>query len=200
MAGGGPTVSATTGGGADATPERQLLEEGAESYVAAVSAILTFRREVQARCRRVVDKRLREYGGALGARVDRSQFADAEWPKAGAWAGDWASVGLEIKKVGKAGVSLYHNLDWQLGTDGKWTVAANASIWLPFQERVAELRDAFRPHPPELTFWEYGDEMGFTRPVPRTEMATFEVRLDEVFGEWIKLWQRVGGLKVLARV
>src|SRR5206468_1332751 len=94
---GEPTVK--TSESAESGPERQLLEEGAESYVAAVSAILTFRRMVQARCRRVVDRRLREYGAALGVRLDRCQFLDAEWPKASAWEGDWASVGLEIRKV-----------------------------------------------------------------------------------------------------
>jgi hypothetical protein len=191
-------VNSTGSGDPKSAPDRQLLEEGAESYVAAFSAILAFRKLVQSRCRKVVEKRLREYGGALGARLDRGQFVEAEWPKASAWDGEWASLGLEIRKVGKARVSLYHNLDWQLGDDETWTVRANASIWLPDREQVPELRDALRPYPSELDFWEYGDELGFTKRVPHAEMATFEDKVDDVLGEWIKLWQRVGGLKVLA--
>ena len=57
--------------------ERLLLEEGVDSYVPAVSAILAFRELVQSRCRRVVEKRLEE-------RVDRMhashpQKCDMAW-------------------------------------------------------------------------------------------------------------------------
>lgn len=57
-------VGTSNDGRAKPDLESALLEEGAESYIQAVSAILSFRALVQSRCRQVVQKRSREYGAA----------------------------------------------------------------------------------------------------------------------------------------
>jgi len=175
--------------------ERLLLEEGVDSYVPAVSAILAFRELVQSRCQQVVEHRLAEYRAALGVPPDKCLPQSSEWPPTKKWDGKQAYLGVEIKDFGIPGALLYHQLYWELGEGEHWTTGVGASIWLGQRDQLERLWNAFHPHP-GLTRWKT-NVIGLHEQVSRTEVADFDKKLDGVLCQWIKLWERAGGLKVL---
>jgi hypothetical protein len=180
-------------------PERQLLVEGFDSFVPAVSAVLAFRKLIQSRCRQAVEKRRREYSKALGMPVERAQVEDSDYPRLGEWDGTWASVGVLIKKLGGTETWLYHTLEWNLGEKGEWVVEANASIWLPRGQQVDRFRELLRQHAPESRRWDEGNDIGLWESVSSAEAAVIDASLDSVLCGWIAFWERVGGMKPLIK-
>jgi len=182
-------------------PELALLEEGAVSYVPAVGAILAFRALVQSRCRQVVQKRLKEYGAALGVGVvlKADGIRDYQGPGEAKWGADWASVGVELRDVGPADACLYHVMGWYRDDDGNWINNVGVSVWLKDAAAVQQLSEAFKRHAAHMDFWQQHRQLGCSRDLEDGEAATFEVYLDELLVEWIKIWTRVGGFKLLDR-
>lgn len=191
-------MSTSNDGSVKLDPECALLEEGAESYVQAVSAIFAFRALVQARCRQVVQKRLKEYSAALGATIDPNQIRDYDAPGESKWGDRWASVGVQIRGF-KVGIELFHMMGWTKDEDdGTWGVTTGASAWLQKRAHIELLAGAFAPHPETPNFWQVPNALGYSAEIDPRAVSAFDVQLDEVLSHWIKLWKRVGGLKVLA--
>jgi hypothetical protein len=134
--------------------ERRLLEEGAESYVPAVSAILAFRDLVQSRCRRVVEHHLENYSAALGVPLDKSQGLPKKHPPTSRWDGQWANLSWQIRDVGNLKAALFHQLYWEVEEDGHWYTEVNAGIWLQNRTQVNRLWEAFVPHPQNMDWSE----------------------------------------------
>lgn len=178
-------------------PERALLEEGAASYVQAVSAILAFRALVQGRCRRVVQRRLKEYGSALGVSLAAGDLRDYQGPGEAKWGDRWASIGVELREVGPAAAWLYHTLGWYRSDEGEWFNTVGTSVWFKDSDRVQRLGAAFGPHAGHLNLWHQPKQLGCTRELDDGDVATFEEHLDALLTEWIALWQRVGGLEAV---
>ena len=53
----------------------ELLEEGAKSYPSALLALMEFRRQIQDRCRVVVEKTLKDQVACLGVKLTRDMIA-----------------------------------------------------------------------------------------------------------------------------
>ena len=83
---------------------KPLLEEGARSYLDAVTALIAFQREVQKKCRKVMAKNLRGYESAMKVRMTSSEIGDCAWPSFGEWGGDWWSLGVKIARSDIPGV------------------------------------------------------------------------------------------------
>jgi hypothetical protein len=185
----------STGSGSD--PERALLEEGATSYVQAVGAILAFRSLVQARCREVVRKRLKEYGAALGVSLKADDIRDYQGPGEAKWGEKWASLGVELRDVGLAEAWLYHTMGWYRTDEGDWWSTVGVSVWFKDAGAAERLGEVFEPHAGHLDLWHQPKQLGCSRDLDEGDAGTFETHLDGLFVEWIALWTKVGGLKVL---
>jgi hypothetical protein len=176
----------------------RLLAEGLASYVPAVSAVLAFRELVEARCRRVVENRLEDYGGALGTSLDRNQLVGCQYPKLSQWDGTFASLGVDLRDLGDARAWLSHLLYLEQGENGQWVAQVGACLWVRKSQQMTRVRKAVRPQPPNLSFEEANHEVWLYEPISSSEMQDFEKKLDNVLVQWITLWKRAGGLRVLS--
>jgi len=181
----------------DADGERRLLEEGAASYVPAVSAILTFRELVQSRFRQVLEKRLVEHSAALGVSLDKGQVVEVQ-TRTSDWDGRYASLGVEMRNLGVARAWLSYLLCWELGKDGSWITHVGALIWVRKRYQVEQLRKVFLPHPPNLTFSDIDKEIWLGERITPAEAGKCDDKLDNLLTIWNELWKRAGGLKVLS--
>ncbi len=81
--------------------QKRLLEEGARSYLDAVSALIAYRQEVQKMCRTVLEKHLDDYSSAIKVRLETREIRDFASPSFAKWettGGLWA-LRLNGKKL-----------------------------------------------------------------------------------------------------
>ena len=170
---------------------RRLLEEGARSYLNAVSALIAYRQEVQKMCRTVLENCLKDYASALKVRLERSEIA--EWPSLTTWEGDRWSLGVKVlrKKITPA------IRWWVTHCCLSYDIDAGLHCWIG--ERFSNNQIAtvlFRKfHPLNTKVERDGNELGIRRSLKVEEVCNLEVCLEGIVQEWIKLWKKVGGIK-----
>jgi hypothetical protein len=172
--------------------ERQLLEEGSRSYVAAANAIRAFKEIVISRCRQVVENRWKEYVGALGREPEKSRVTPYDTTLDSDWNGKGAALGTSIL-IGKQTSRICHVL-WlnQEEEEGAWVcVCVRLGTLTKFRQFWAGLK----PHEPALE--EAGREIWLFERLSPDEIGEFQKKLDKVLCRWIQLMNAAGGLRVL---
>jgi hypothetical protein len=182
----------------DKNPINVLLEEGARSYLAAVTAISAFEHEVQKKCRERFSKRLDEYSAALQIqpRLTSTEIQSVIWPSSREeFDGSWRSVGVAIqgKKIPPSyrWWGMYCSLDWEAEgnyfgvgiSEGIAPAATAGQVFKRFQALNAEVVAID------------SKEFGMWQTMNVEDVGRFEEILDSLMETWIELWRKVGGMK-----
>jgi hypothetical protein len=171
---------------------RQLLEEGARSYLKATAAIMAFEQEVQRRCRQVLERHFVEYAAAIGIqpRLKTKEIKDLVYPDDDP---ERRSVGVQIaRKRIRPDIDYLKTkcvLDWKSGTGLHCYVGERIR-----PETLANnLRMKFRDLDPTVC----GEvkEYGLMSELNADQASTFQERLETLLVQWIELWKQIGGLE-----
>jgi hypothetical protein len=178
----------------DAT--KRLLEEGARSYLQAISALISYEHEVQERCREVMEKNLDDYSSALKFQppLKSDEIHNGVWPKPSQWDGSWRMLGVEIARrdtpPGIRWWGTYCCVAWQLEDP---TFYCWVGEWYPTRF-AAQLFQKFHQLNPRLSL-DSANDVGVRESLEVEEASTFDEKLEGLFEQWIKLWKKVGGIK-----
>ena len=174
---------------------RLLLEEGARSYLDAISALIEFQKEVQKKCRSVMQRHIKDYGAALKIPLRPSDIQDAAWPKLEKWEGDYWHLGVSIVRRDIPGVRWwegYYCLGFEAPNPG---FCCWIGEWYPRKMATHLFRKFRRFHPKASMEVEDGKTIWINQRLKPEETSGFEEKLEELLEEWIRLWTKVGGIK-----
>jgi hypothetical protein len=179
-----------------------LLEEGARSYLDALTALTEFQREIRSRWRHTLDTHFREYSEALGVQLRADEilpYASPERELQGAKAG--LGLKLNISASNAVTCGSYYVVGWELNPDSSVRFDAWVSMYFSRQDYCKPLPAAVRSFKPEVPVGLELDQDKnnlwlSTRLIPE-EMSSFDEKLGGVMHTWIQFWKRIGGLKVL---
>ncbi len=174
---------------------RRLLEEGARSYLDAVSALVAFRQEVQKMCRTVLEKHLDDYSPALKLKVplERGEIKEAEWPSLAKWEGDCWNLGVMVrrKKITPTIPS------WATHCCLSYYSDAGLLCWIcehfPNKQKATVLYGKFRPLNKKIKC--DANWVWIPHSLKVEEVCNLEANLEGIVKEWIELWMKVGGIK-----
>jgi hypothetical protein len=180
----------------------RLLEEGARSYLEACTAVLEYQREVQKKCREVMEKYLDDYNAAVKVDSKNSlKSADIKefvWPKPEQWEGGWATIGVEIRRTRVTpAIRLWYpycGLSWESGDPtvwcwvGDWIAPRRLAVLV--LERFHHLDKSVQRNPQDDPH-----EIWIQDKLNVEEAAAFDERLEALFERWIDLWKMVGGMR-----
>jgi hypothetical protein len=175
---------------------KHLLDEGVRTYLDAASAIIAFEREVQKKCKNLLDKFLDAYNVALQIQphLKSEEIRNCVWPKSNdEFDGSWRSLGAAIEGKSPPGIrwwGTYCLLEWDR-TDQR----LNAWIgeWIAPRTMAERVYQKFHALNAEVLI--DVKEVGIWKPIKVDEAANFEEKLEATMCEWIGLWKKVGGLK-----
>ncbi len=169
--------------------ERQLLEEGAKSYLAAEDAVRAFRELVQARCRDVVVEKLEEYSAALNRKLEASDVEENSYSYQ-----IYRDVGVRIRLGG------YNELGHVLcfSQDEKDPLWVSVYLYVYNRKRFDRASGALRSLNPALVV--ESKSIFLHQEVQRDAIGEFQEKLEQIFDQWIELWKRAGGLKIFEKV
>ena len=172
----------------------RLLEEGARSYLDAVSALIAYREDVQSICRTVLAKHLNDYGSALELRLGTDEIQNAEWPSFKEWEGDWWTLGVRVLRKNMIPTirwwEAYCCLSYESGDAGLYCWIGEG---FPSRQLAAELYRKFRSLNKKVECDD--NELCIRRSLQVEDVCNLETNLDAVVQEWIELWKEVGGIK-----
>jgi hypothetical protein len=173
---------------------RRLLEEGARSYLDAVSALIAYRHEVQKMCRTVLEKHLDDYSSALKVRLERSEIRDAEWPSFAEWEGDGWTLGVKIVREKITPAIRWWETWCSLECDSD---DAGLYCWIgeefPAKQKATALFRKF--HPLNNKVQKHGKILMIPQCLKVEEVCNLEINLEDVVQQWIELWKKVGGIE-----
>ena len=173
--------------------EYPLLIEGARSYPQALAALSEFQILVVDACRKALESELPKISTAMGIKLSREDFDVRIRPqKMENSDGENASLGLRIIRDTE-GWRQYHHLVWE--KDG---LGASSAIWFQDKTLAMNVSNALKkagPKPPYVVDLDDSRAAFLMRRVTAEEMAQLPGILQELFREWTRLWQRIGGLK-----
>src|SRR5947208_14231609 len=84
---------------------KQLLREGARSYLEATNALIAYQQEVQKKCREVMARYIDDYAAALKTVLKATDIENMAWPTFEQWEGDGCSLGVKIDRKDITGIS-----------------------------------------------------------------------------------------------
>jgi hypothetical protein len=184
----------------DSAPTQQntLLEEGGRSYPKAMLALSQFREMVQDACIDAMRRSLRELSGALRLQMKAQQVK--AWASPDELDSDeiddtWANLGAELKEPGGAAWSLWNYIWWG---DDPSPLNVTVSIFFADAGNAERVWAAARDH----GTWKYDEdakEIHLSRGIKAADLASLGSTLDEMNSEWIRGWQKVGGVKQFLR-
>jgi hypothetical protein len=174
-----------------------LLEEGAKSYLDAVTAIIAFQQEVQKKCREVLAANLEDYAAALKvtASLTPDQIVDLTWPPITKqdWTGDKWDLGVELgrKKVipDVRWWAIRCCLTYEVGEGGLYCWVGE---WFQTQKLAEHAHAKFRSLNKNVAL--HRKEVWLDAALTIQDMASFDDRLDALFQQWIELWKQAGGM------
>jgi hypothetical protein len=177
---------------------RRLLEEGARSYAEAYTAVLEYQREVQKKCREVMETYLDDYGSALGAkpRLTKKDIRSVAWPKPDEWNGNGWQLGVCIVRRSIPSIRWWEvNCCLQLEGEEFDDPGLYCWIgeWFPTRKLAADLFQEFKQLNAKVKH--DGKDVWIHHSVKLEEAASFDELLQTLFEEWIALWKKVGGMK-----
>ena len=173
---------------------RRLLEEGVRSYLDAVTALIEYQREVQKKCRAVMEARLGDYASALKIPLKSSDIRDWASPKFEKWEGTWWCLGGTIFRRNITPKIRWWDtsccLQYELGENGLFCWIG---VGFPTTKMTAFLHRQF--HRLNRKVLQQGREVWIEHSLKKEEGAAFEKSLEALFQQWIELWNKVGGIK-----
>ena len=183
---------------------RHLLEEGTRSYLEATTAIITFEREIQRRCRELLESHIDEYANALQPpeEFDGKEIQDWLSPSTEKFEGVWRSVGAAIQ--GKRFEPFvrwwgtYITLEWEeqecYASIAEWIGGPWAKSDQLFQ-RLKKLGELVYDDKTKAGLYHNAKNVGICQVLKAEQAGRFEEPLEQLLQQWIKLWKKVGGLK-----
>jgi hypothetical protein len=182
------------------TVRRQLIEEGARSYLAVMTAVIEYRREVQKKCREVLERHLSDYASALGVAVTQNNIRDLAAPEHDKWDGNWAYLGVKIVNLAlPPGVSwseAFCSLGWTNADPASSWFGASVSMSLPKKLATILHQEMQRVGTKDLDL-PNGFTVSLSRNLEGDAVADFDKALDTLLRQWIDSWTKVGGLKAI---
>lgn len=177
------------------TPEQSLLlEEGAKSYLDALTAVVMFQRESQSICRKILEGRLKEYSEALN--VDLSAYPVVPWKTAEAQL-DGTNAVLGVSQANFAlrpdnYCIAFLGLFWDR-TDKSPCFGATVGMWFNRNKDCEELFQAMKGLDPLPGFTLEKDkwkQIWLSITLSSTEMGVVDRKLDDLLSAWIQLcWE-----------
>lgn len=171
--------------------EQDLLEKGVTDYVDAVNAIAAFRKLVQKICRRVVESNLEEYATALGIELTKSDIREYDWVDADR---SEFALGVSCENDEFVWVQLGHDFEWWRD-DIEWH--RGVFMWVDAKNKsIRKLREALRK---KRAVFEDNEEWNLCvyQKIGADDVREIEKHLGELMKQWIEVWHKAGGLKVL---
>jgi|GEM_PF-3960264 hypothetical protein len=175
-------------------PELELLRSGLESYLPAMNAIVAFRERIVRQCRTVMDRYLADYAAALSVELKTSDVYDWDGPPLSGWNGKWASLGVQLKRVGPSSAYLVLAVGWLPDDPGEYSTGV--SFWASSGAPTRAAKDLFQP--PPANWWDDPKSFGLSTWHTPDAAPQLEEHLTAVLEQWIELWRKVGGLKALS--
>ena len=175
---------------------RGFLEEGARSYLKAANAVMEFEREVQERCRKVMERHISDYGLALKVDLKSSEIQNLIWPEK--WEGTWASVGVRVLRRDIPGITWwegYCTLEW--GSDDEFSCYVGE--WFPTRKMAMDLFQKFGRVDPDKSVTASDKNVGIAQTLKPEEAPDFEEHMDDLLMKWIKLWKKIGGINAVSK-
>jgi hypothetical protein len=172
---------------------KQLLEEGGRSYLEAATALVLFQREVQKKCREVIERNRGEYAAAMKVKLASSDISDVAEPSFPKWEGDWWALGVQIVRKDLPKLrwwTMQCCLEQYTGNDGLYCWITE---WFPTSKVADVVFDKFRRLNGSVI--RDGKAIWLESAVAIEEVSNFEDKLDSLLSEWVKLWQKVGGVR-----
>lgn len=170
-----------------------LLIEGGRSYLEASNALLYFKRQVQKKCRDVMESCLGKYEAALGVELNHEGILEMDGPKIAEWDGSEAWLGAKLAKdnviPGIRWWGAYCGISWS-SEDPKFGCCIGE--WFPTQKMAANLAGKFRPY---ANVEVIDREVSLYQALAPDQAATFDTALAGLFQKWVDLWKKVGGMK-----
>jgi hypothetical protein len=178
---------------------RRFLEEGARSYVDAMTALIEYQREVQNKCREVLERHLGEYSVALGVEMTRDGIRDYAYPNPEEWVSMWANLGAKLphvtRSLGVAWSESYCALGWDYEVAPPW-FGAWVGISVPKKLSGFLHKELVRVGTKDVSQEPLMVFVG--RKLEGELIATFHETVEELLRHWIDSWVKLGGLKAVA--
>jgi len=184
-----------------------LLEEGARSYLEALTALTIFRKDVQSVCRQAIVDRVTEFSQALGVPMFKAESIVPYATPEDQFNGSSAYIGVK-HKISRRRQSIHGfssvstcGLSWEPMGQQRWF---GCWVGVGFNQReIAErLHAGFQRSkeslPPGIALDAQKNNVSVSRALKPDDMASLTDCLGEVMVEWIRLWREFGGLKALA--
>jgi len=170
--------------GKTADQGEEFFATGLEKYLDAKSAVAMFEKEVQRRVKNVVTRHQSELAKLFGEGWVLRDYLEPEIP-------DYMWLGQQV--VFKGFGRLYFYLTFAHDEEDGPRFSPSVQFWRegvtllnPLWTSIAEIR------PPELELGK--NSFHFTGSQPSNDWASCATALDALIRDWIKLWQRLGGL------
>jgi hypothetical protein len=175
---------------------RRFHVQGAQSYLDAFTAINEYQRQVQNKCREVLQRHVARYSAALGIVLSLESLKDYTSPDPDKWNGIWADLGTKIGTLnppsGIAWLGAFGSLSWDhTDPEAPW-FGVCVGLWLPKKASSALYQEMLRVEAQELSQMPEG--VYLSRRIKEEEAPTFEDHLDAVFTKWIDSLAAIGGL------
>jgi hypothetical protein len=174
--------------------KQRLLREGIGSYLEAVTALIEYQREVQNRCRTVMEEYLEDYSSALGVHLKASEVRNCAWPAITKWEGDWWNLGVWISRKKFVKLRSWESsccLQYESGENGLFCWIGEC---FPTTKIAMNLARKFERLDPKVL--QDGREVWIEHKFKKVDEAiTFDTFLHTLMKRWTGLWKRAGGIK-----
>ncbi|MBM4298715.1 MAG: hypothetical protein FJ143_13335 [Deltaproteobacteria bacterium] len=184
-----------------------LLEEGIRSYLKATTAITAFEREIQSRCREVLESQIDEYSSALMppeplAAKEIADFAAPAWDKFDPLY-RWVGAAIEGKHY-KPTISwwgTYCGLEWEaeacyVGV-AEWIGGPRIKSEQLFEQmrnlKVVQEFDEQKG----AGLYQFQKYVGICQRIKPEEAASLDKELERLMQKWIGLWNKIGGMEAI---
>jgi hypothetical protein len=178
----------------DNDPTTRLLQEGARTYLEAVTALMEYQKEVQKKCREVLRRHLEDYSAALKVKDQLEEKEIGNWagPKFEEWAGDWWNLGVHIDRKTPIPTIPGWETCCGLGFEDSQLICFVGELFST-KKIASVLHQHFHRLKPNLKVEPYG--IWSYKTIGEDEGGTFDKPLEGVLEEWIQLWKTVGGME-----
>ena len=182
-----------SGEASHAEARRRLLDEGIRSYLEAATALIEYRREVQKRCRQVMERNLQDYASALAIRLTKDEIEEIALPSFSKWEGEWWSLGVKIIRTDMSQIRWWEShccLSFESGDHGLYCWIGE---WFPNRKMASTVFAVL--HKLDREIIQDGKDVWLEQKMNAEQATTFDECLDTLFQRWIGVWKKVGGIK-----
>lgn len=171
---------------------RRLLEEGARSYLGAMTALVAYQKEVQKKCRAVMEDCLKDYAFALKVSLRSDEIQEVAYPSITKWEGNWWSLGVKIVRKDIPRISY-----WESGCCLQYESARGLYCWIGEYFTPKGLAESLysKFHRVNSRVIAEGNDVWLESGLKVEETPALEENLEKLFRQWAELWTKVGGIK-----